>query len=294
MTTQAWTTRIRDDSDATYQEWRDELVLKFVAAGLGVDETNITAGAGSKPGVNTEGHYAVYHLADSLHGTAPIYIRVSFGTGANASEPRLAFTVGTSTNGSGTLGGTALTTTRFVMAGGGNQATDTARPSYLCVTDGFCGLYYKHGSGTAVASFFVARTVDTGGAISNLGAMVVWGSSSALAIATQALRFPATAIAYTARTVLPQTQLGFSPQIPSSTSVGSDIQAFLAWTISPQMSPLVGICGVLDGEVSLGTTFAMTPIGVTSRTYIALATTAGPFGADTAGGANPKFGMLWE
>ena len=76
MTTASWSTRLRHDSAATYQEWRDEFITKLgllvTGAVLAADETNITPGAGALPGLNTEGGYAVYHLADSLHGTEPV------------------------------------------------------------------------------------------------------------------------------------------------------------------------------------------------------------------------------
>ncbi len=298
MTTATWSSRVRHDDNPTYQEWRDEFITKLatlVAAGkLAADETSITPGAGARPGASTEGGYAVYHLADSLHGTAPIYIRFGFGTNSTTTAPRIQVTVGTSTNGAGVLGGTALATIASI-GGNATQVTDTVRSSYMCAVAGFFGLSWKQAAGNSESSFFLARTVDSAGAITVTGAIAVWGAAtSANVTKTQAFRYPSTAIAYTARTALPDTALGFSPQIPSATLVGSNIQAFVAWTITPQMAPVLGICGVLDAEVANATTFSATMVGSTSHTYIGLTLNAGPFGTGAATGGQPKFAMLWE
>lgn len=298
MSTQSWSTRVRHDTDATWQEWRDELITKLgalVTAGvLGADETNITPAAGARPSTNTEGGYAVYHLADSLHGTAPVYIRFGLGTNGSATAPRIQVTVGTSTNGSGVIGGTALATIRSTHNNSA-QATDTTRQSWMCATAGFLGLAWKSGSGTD-ALLLVARTVDSVGAITATGAMVVWGQTSVNGLTgTQALRFAATAAAYTVQTAISNTALCFSPQTPTSSAVGSDNQVFVAWTITPAMAPLLGVCGLLDTDVTAGNTFSATLVGVTAHTYIALTTTfgpAGPVAANASGGL--KFAFLWE
>lgn len=298
MSFTSWSTRIRHDTDATYQEWRDEWITKLgilVAGGvIAADETNITPGAGTKPTTNTEGHYAVYHISDSLHGTAPIYIRFGFGShSGGATSPRVQVTVGTSTNGSGVLGGTALTTIRS-CGGSAAQVTDTTRTSYFSAAAGFFGLNWKAGSGTTESMFFVARSVDTSGVITATGAMVVWGAGSSSSITTQALRFASTAVAYTAQTSLTEGALAFNAQAPTTSTVGSDNQYYLCWTITPAMVPLIQLLGVYDTDVPQGNTFTKTPFGSTSRTYIGLSTIT-PAGVRAANGASGlKFAMLWE
>lgn len=300
MATATWSTRIRHDSDPVYQEWRDELITKLglmVTAGtLAADETNITPGAGARAGANAEAHYAVYHLDDSLHGSAPIYIRFGFGTLSGTTTPRLQVTVGTSTNGSGVLGGTALATIATMHSGATNAATsDTARNSYLCAHDGFFGLWLKQGGSTFEGFFAICRTCDGTGAITATGAIAVWGSTSIAAMTkTQAFRYAATAAAYTARTVVDETALGINPQIPTSTLVSSDIQVMMGWTITPTVSPIFGLCGVLEAEVAAGVSFSATLVGTSARTYIGLSTLGGPFGPGSVGTGKPKYAMLWE
>lgn len=297
MTTQSWSSRIRHDSDAVFREWGAELNAKLSAVGLvqTSDTGQINWATVLKPGTNTDAGYEIWRFNDSLQATAPIYIRFDFGTTATAvTQPRIKATVGTGTNGAGTLTGTALTTARIIN---GNLAStsDTARQSYMCCVSGFFGMNWKVGAASC-ASFFVARTVDSAGAPTATGAMVNWSSGQATAItARQALRFAATAAAFTAQTTNEAAALGMNYQAPTSTLVGADIQVAVAWTITPRVEPLVGVCGVLKSEAAAGGTFSFTPVGATSRTYLTWSDEGGPFSAinvSTAGGLSVA--MLWE
>ena len=168
------TTRVRHDSDPTYQEWRDEFITRLgvlVTAGvLAADETNITPAAGSRPAINTEQGYAVYHLADSLHASAPVYIRFGFGTNTSTTGPRIQVTTGTSTNGSGVLGGTALSTIASIH-GNATQTTDTTRSSYWCALPGYFGVSWKQGASGTEGCFIICRTADSSGAPTATGSL---------------------------------------------------------------------------------------------------------------------------
>jgi hypothetical protein len=299
MTTEAWSTRVRHDSDATYQEWRDEFITKLglmvAGGGLAADETNITPGVGARPGTNTEGGYAVYHLDDPLHATAPIYIRFAFGTHGAATNPRVQVTTGTSTNGSGVLGGTALSTIAS-MNGSSSQVTDTARASYMSCVDGFFGLSWKIGAGSSEGGFFICRTCDSTGAPTALGALAHWGSGSTSSITKrQAFRYTSPAEAYTLQSGAADSLLGFMPQSRTSSDVSGDTQAVLAWTITPRVEPLFAICGVFPTEHPTGSTFSATLVGNTARTFIVWGQASiGHYNA-IAGGSNPLCAaMVWE
>lgn len=296
MTTQSWSTRVRHDSDATFREWGLELQTKFLAAGLvqTADTGQINWVTVVRPGTNAEGGYEVYRMNDALQGTAPVFLRIGYGTGSGTTTPRIQVTLGTGSDGAGAITGTALTIIRSIH-GNVAQITDTARQSYLCVTEGFIGLNWKVASGVTEGLFIFCRTCASNGSPSVTGGMVVWGNGSATALAaTQALRFAASAQAFTARTSTVDSALGFNPQVPTSTAVGADNQVFMGWTITPAVAPLFGVCGVLDAEVADGNTFNATLVGSTPRTYVGLTMIAGPFGPGSAAGAMPKFAMLWE
>lgn len=291
MTTASWSTRVRHDSDAVFREWRDEFITKLgLMTTLAADETNITPGAGTMPAANTEQGYAVYHLNDSLHGTAPIYIRFGFGTGSSQC-PRIQVTTGTSTNGSGVLGGTALSTIASIH-GNATQTSDTARISYMCCVEGFFGVSWKVGSGSTDAAFFICRTCDSDGVPTVTGSLAHWGGGSTTGFTKrQAFRYAATAAAYTATTSSANGLLGFSPQSPVNTTIGSDIQVFLGWTRSPGATPLFGVCGVYPAELPVGTSFTATIVGSTPRTYLTMGYNgSGPFDSNNL----VYTAMLWE
>jgi hypothetical protein len=298
MSTQTWSSRVRNDSDATHREWRDEFLTKLnllVAAGvLAADETNFVAGAGSRPAVSTiDTKYAVFHLNDSMHATARIYIRFTVASGSSF-QPHVYITVGTSTNGSGVLGGTALST-NTICNNNAVQTTDTVRASYFSCTDGFFGFNWKVGASATEAFFQISRTVNAAGVATGVGAIACWGAGAANGLTkTQAFTF-SPAAAYTAQTTPPTSALAFNPQCSPSTAVGSNTQAFVGWTPTPAMAPIVGVCGVVNIEQAAGSEFPATLVGSTQRNYLALTTTAGPFGPVNATDTGAlKFAMLWE
>lgn len=297
MTTQSWSSRVRHDSDATFREWGSDFALKLAAVGLvqTSDTAQINWTTVTRPGSATNAGFEIWRFNDSLQGTAPVFIRIDYGTHTATTAPRMQFTVGTGTNGSGTLTGTALTTAR-VVHGSITQVTDTARQSYMCAVAGFFGFNWKVGAGLTEASFFICRTCDATGAPSVTGAMVSWGAGTvASSTARQSLRFAATAAAYTATTVIADQMLGVNYQVPTTSAVGADIQVFLGWTITPRVEPLFGVCGVYPAELAPGGTFPATLVGSTPRTFLTWTTIGGPFGTKGASGSDGLcVAMLWE
>lgn len=302
MTTSSFSSRVRHDDDATYREWRDEFITAMaalVAGGhLAADETNITPGAGSRPGTGTEQGYAVYHINDSLHGTAPVYLRFGFGTHTGSTSPRIQVTHGTSTNGSGVLGGTALSTIQSIHSSSA-QTTDTARQSYFCSLPGFLGINWKLGASTSEGGFFFCRSCDADGVPTVTGGMIHCGQGQSGEYAKrQSFRYAAAAAAYTAHFSSEGAgpgMLGFLPQALSTTQVGSDIQVALGWMVTPRVQPLFGICGVLDSELNVGGTFSVALVGASARTFITVGRPFGGFGP-IAPGVNGGLtcAMLWE
>jgi hypothetical protein len=63
------------------------------------------ASVAAVPGVNAYSGYEIYRLNDSLDATAPVFIKIEYGTGASVNQPALRISVSTATNGAGTLTG---------------------------------------------------------------------------------------------------------------------------------------------------------------------------------------------
>lgn len=280
---------MRHDSDVFFREWGSELSAKFALAGLvqTADTGQINWTTVVRAGTNADAGYEIWRMNDAAQATAPVFFRIDYGTGTTLTSPRIQLTVGTSTSGAGVIGGIASVAWSLGNYGTGAN-TDTARQSYLCVVSGFFGLSWKTGAAQE-SIFFFCRTVDADGAATVTGALAWWGGTATNASVSQSFRYAATAQAFASRTGPLNYQICLLPQTPAGSLVDADNQAYLWWTITPQVSPLVGACGVFATEVSAGSTFAATLVGVTSRTYIGLTTLRSPEPSNTL-----KPAMLWE
>ncbi len=296
MATQSWSTRIRHDSDANFREWGGELNARLAALGLvkTADTGQINWATVVRAGTSSDAGYEIWRFDDAQQATAPIFIKLFYGTGTGLSNPRLRAQVGTGSNGSGTLTGTTSGTDSIGPVGT-SAASDTPRQSYASYSAGFFGLYLKVGGFDG--SFFVARTVDGLGVADSRGAIAHWGNGTITGYTRrQAFRYTSTAVAYTSVSAIADGQLGFIAQAPLQSLAGVvDLQVAVGWTIVPQVTPLVGVCGVYSSELAIGGTFSATLVGATARTYLTLPNNAGPFGplsTTATGGLN--IAMLWE
>lgn len=290
MTTQSFSTRIRHDSDAMFREWGLELSTAFAAAGLvqtadtgQIDWTTVT-----RASTNSDAGYEIWRMNDTPQSTAPVYFRINYGTGFNASAPRIQVIVGTGSNGTGTITGTALSSAQEIGNSFSAQNTDTLRNSYLCVNEGFVGLSWKQAS-QPEGLFLFCRSCDATGTPDVVGATAIWGAIGN--IINQAFRYAATAIAYTAITGAGSTGVCGNWGSVTSTLVGSDFQPELCWSRHPRTYPLFALAGVLNAEVITGNTFTATLVGSTPRTYISLSS----FYFISIGSTQVlKPAMLWE
>lgn len=303
MATQAWSTRVRHDSDAMFREYGLEFNTKLAAAGLvqTADTGQIDWTTVVRSGINTlTAGYEIWRFNDAQQSTSPIFFKIDYGTGSATGSPRWAITVGTGSDGSGTLTGTAKTAQRNVVSASGTFNSDTARQSYLCVTEGFVGFQWKIGSGSAAGSFWIARTNTSSGVPDNLGCVVNWGPPGSVSAGAvrQALRLASPAAAYTAvgSTVdEASAALGFMAQAPASSAIGADTQIALAWGSTPDAAPLISVCGVYPADEADNSTFSATLFGSTSHTYMVMTGNGGPFGPIATGSTGAmRTAMLYE
>ena len=299
MATQSWSSQLRHDSDAAYVAWRDEFISYLnTFSGLTAVATNITVGAGTRPGVNTEQGYAVYYLNDSLHGTHPIYLRFGFGTNSSAGCPRLRVQVGTAHSGGGTLtGGTPEYDTYPNTATAHNSTA--GRQSYMCCNEGFFGFIFKYGA-PSTGYFIIFRECDEDGAPVGTGLSVYYGANSVSNFlwrwssshdgSSMSIRASGTTAVTAPWGLAP---CGLASSNPGSVLAG--IQIFTGFIATPRVSPTFAVCGVLTDELSAFTTFSATMVGAAERTYLLGPAQMGPFGSITAtslGGLS--IAMLWE
>lgn len=299
MTTSSFSTRVRHDSDANYNEWAAEFFQALSDIGLvqTADTGQVSVGALTRPGAGSYSGYQIWRFDDSLQGSAPIYLKFEIGTANGASSTAaIRVSVGTGTDGAGTLtqtgmSGTLTTAREINLVNTSHANNDTAHASHFCHTEGYLGISWKNDGTTNTAIpglFFICRTSDAGGTADGRGAMIYWPRSAGGTPITQSVRFTATAAAYTVQTTAPGYYLGLFPQAQASTVVSGDNQVALGWTITPLAEPLHGLVGCYPSEISHAATFSVAPKGSTTRTFIALA--FAPFGAPSTA----IVGGLWE
>ena len=113
-------------TDAEFRTWVG--AIRTAITGLGLirttDTGQIDIATVARPTViNTAMGYDIYRFADTLQATLPVFIKVEFGSGATATHPALWITVGTGTDGAGTLTGQVSTRQQIRADGVGSTQT---------------------------------------------------------------------------------------------------------------------------------------------------------------------------
>lgn len=320
MTTASTNTTIANNSNVNFQAWVNEIYTAFVTT-CGLTQSADTGQMAvpcvtALPAASTVGGFYMFQFNDALQATSPVFIKMEFGQGSTTTTtgtPLIIITVGSSTNGAGTITGTLLArssqsqTQGGVVAGGG--VTNYVSRFCYNASQGFLGMAWKIGSGPlgntydAYAGFMLYRSVDNTGAPT--------------AVALNAL--------YTAyNTITATTSSGTHAYLDYSTSVAGQLSvagnfAWIPGTITTtvqgttgqvfpiiQWAPTATVPGAgitnavalgVNAEISLGATVVITVIGSLSLTYINVGQL---FGSNTIstpgayGAAQYGFLMLWQ
>jgi hypothetical protein len=131
-------------------------------------------------GANAKQGFIIYRMADALQGTAPIFMRIDYGSGnfgTGTPVPSFWVTLGTGTNGTGTItgiffnGGSTLNST---VTASTNQAL--AADSYASAdVDRFSLMMFVRAGSDDCMYFAIERTCDATGATNSDGVIMVWG-----------------------------------------------------------------------------------------------------------------------
>ena len=296
MATASWNSPVSSASDAAFQAWASELYQYLTATGCAqASDTGQLAYpvVVSRPGTNnTAAGYWIFYLNDSLHGSAPIYIKIEPGRGGSVTTPNMWITIGTSTDGAGTITGTL--SSRYSFSGSSN-ASATNRQSYACGVAGFQGLDWKQGAaGAGAGSWYLSRTVDSSGGATGAGCLLLVGGGGTSTGAAVSMEFSSGTVQESIGT------LGVVSIVPGAiTSLalpGGDVQAFLVFGAANRVFPVVGVCTCLSSDIAANNTFSVALVGITNRTYKTGAYNAysslSPAYPLTAG--NCGIAMLWE
>jgi len=168
------------NSNADFQAWVAGLHAQFAAVGLvnTTDTGQINPATVSQPGsAGVMQGYEIWRLNDTLQSTLPVFIKVEYGSSASfTNAPGFFVTVGTATNGAGTLTGQVGTRRQIYAAA--NKSAGVTLSSYITGDgSGFALMTnYDPGASTNFSMLFdIERTRDgTGSATAD--AIYTWMS----------------------------------------------------------------------------------------------------------------------
>lgn len=304
MATSFTNTAIDHTSDAGFRAWGSELSGQLTGVGTTSGCLTQTADTGqinwvtvNRPGTNTAAGYEIWQLTDALGVSAPVYLKVEYGTGGTTTTATVWITVGQGSNGSGTLTGNLSTRVPTSVAAA-PASTAISYPSYVCANEGFVGVATKIGSVNTRLStgFFVVRPCDLDGTLRSDGIILYTCTGSSATLGSQTVNF-ASGILYGSSN---NKAFCMIPNEVTSTAVGSDIYAFRHQTAYPQIHSNMGLCTVLCNEMGQGTSDTATLNGATPHTYVQLGSNSSPVGiigasvGPTSGSAERGLCMLWE
>ncbi len=287
-------------TDAKFRSFCAAGETMLAACGLTrtADTGQINTATVTKPvATNTKAGYSIWAFADSLQATKPIYIRFDYGSGAVASGNGAStwITVGTGTNGSGTITGLVLgplqsgisNSTAFAATGMVMQATHSTAIGYLFVNFG-------DPSTTAIQScgyYILERTKDSSGNSTGDGVgLTTMLFNSPMVLRDYSINFTTTSVFSTSRNL----HCGAISTAYSLTSGGA-IALFPHYIGAGVPYKCVGRLSYFSGDQADGTMFTSTPVGSTSHTYQTIIASTLPLtNADTSASANIKLASLWE
>lgn len=278
-------------TDAAFRAWGSGISAALAAAGLvktadtgQINWTTVLAPTTT----NTQVGYEIWRFSDALQSTYPVFVRIDYGSNFYfAVNPQIWVTVGTATNGAGTILASGsfpgAATTQLAVLSSGNVDWHSASVSNIYVDSDagasllIAGWYNAAGSGNIADTgglLLVERTREFDGTANGEGLLCVRSNPGASA-PNSATMTRLMLIRYAVQfaqggwtnglPALAGTGLGLSV---ASSAVGSTVYPMPVFTgFTPRIcGPSKHIIGVFAGDFAVNTQFTMTEYG-TSRTW---------------------------
>lgn len=287
MATQFEWLKFNNSTDADFRAWVQFIIDAFTTGGWirTADTGQIDTGTVTAPvATGAVQGYVILRMADALQATAPVFVKVEFGshTGTVA-LPRLHLTLGTGSNGTGSLTGVVTTRTAYqpgVTLAGGAPDVDGNYRGYSSSDTNRCVFAMGVGSASHQASMIVSieRTVDTAGDDTATGAVVHVAYGAGVFhhfVAPQALPLGTPT---TGNVEMPAPNVGNGQK-------GADVVYYPLFVFNPElMNPSRNVLGYFTTDVPDYTEADVTHYGE-AQTMIHLGASAQRFSAYAAGTA---------
>jgi hypothetical protein len=295
MATSKFSITIDNTSDATFAAWASAVEDAILAMGWTVHAETGATDPHSSPARPTAGSYLfrVYQPADALQtGSTTFYLRFDYGSQTAQTNPSYKFSLGTGTNGSGTLTGNVIAATTFPSA-----ATAGSTSPFIGFASGdtdrlalWLPAVSAHG-----CLLVIERLKDSTGANTSDGVTMMFYRESAGLNFAQTIHFTAGL----APSLSMSTAATAAPPALGSPNAGDSFNDELP--LSPWYpvyghfgNPLISVgCVNINGYGKL--VFLATIYG-TVRTYMALSASGSgtTWVPGTLSGGNNRFYMIWE
>lgn len=294
MATDARTTALswRTDSSGDLRAWIQIVHDALVAVGLiqTADSGQLVIGSAISPGSpNSSAGYEIWRFNDTLQSTAPVFIKIEYGGGNQAgnSNPAIWITVGTGTNGAGTITGTSIfpRTQMQIIDPTTGILTGPTRPLWTSgAANRIAQLLCRDGTTNIGNAFWaVERTKDAAGVDTNEGIHVVTRSCCPVNSNTIAPTFWAQTLIFSITTG--QTQATGPMCIVSNEGTATDAgnTGIFPWQMASKRgneNPPLGWTSYFYGDLN-GSVDAVVTMYGSAHTYRTLGAAAGQ--ANTAG-----------
>jgi hypothetical protein len=294
MTTATFTTVIDQSTDAAFRTWVAEMITQIAGVGCvqTADTGQINTATVTRAAVNTAAGYTIWKFSDSS-----LFFKLEFGSGTVTTYPLMWITVGTGSNGSGTLTGQLSTRTTICYTGLPPFSTSITYVSYICHTTNAFALAWKvnapSGSNFPFAFLVIGKTVDGTGAATTTGFGVLLASGSSTGFALQSVRIAATAATY-GFVGTTQSPVCIPGAPASSLTAGGNYQSYDLFLNIPDVVPFVWANAVILAEAAKGGTYSVSTVGSVSHTYLSIGQANGSATWYTYAAATYGVGMLWE
>lgn len=277
MATSLWSTPLDNTSNAGFQAWATELIVKLLAVNTG--QLTQTADTGqlanpvvaARPSANTSAGYWILKWNDGT--STPLYFRVDVGTGANTSIPRIQWQIGSGTDGAGNLTG-AVSAQTIITVNVAAASAVTNYTSYLCCATGGFGLLWKgtanSPSNTGEAFVLVARSIDDSGVVNNDGYLTVSPTSSPTSWSAQSVNLSNNVVFSSSASTMASMAYNIIPLGITSSVVGGNAQYFRCFAAYPLARPIGHMVAVIAAEFTMGTSFNGESGSITDHTFLSL------------------------
>jgi hypothetical protein len=263
-------------TDAKFRAWGSACSAAMAAAGFvqTADSGQIDWLTVARPtAAQTTAGYEIWRFDDALQATRPIFFRVGYRTGGNASGqvPGTNLIIGTGSDGAGTITGPHIPITVGGLGTTSASTNTTSQSQFVhSKSNGYgllnFGLSIITSGGTdwqSAGFYIIERTKNAVGASTSEGVGLTYQTfSSAQTLADKALNFDSG----TAYTTVRSPHCGALGEY--SLSSGDDIVLYKHYIGAGKAYPALGRLSYFHTDIPSGSTFTSAPLG-TSKTYFA-------------------------